>query len=384
MYSTLSTHPVGSWSELSGESNVCDLTPGLDFRLPKYRREVFLRFYEFHLKYKSHPGAVYFMFDYIKKEHNLSKEQLYWLAFINGVTQNIVTSWILFSEFPTHKSDPDKMQLYINDNWPRLGWDMDRRYVKANFGKSLSSYQSIVGGSQVEYFESVCSSSDVKLNFRNLWNIVINKFAYYGRLSTFSYLEYLKIVGVKIDCDSLFLDDMSGSKSHRNGLSIILGRDDMDWHDKINPKFMGYNERHIPWLEKEGEVLLEEAKERFKGKEFYTDVSYFTLESTMCCYKSWHRPNRRYPNVYMDMFHDRIKKAEEAWGDKKEFSMFWNARRETLSVELRLEDNPSDPGLSPEKQNHYLTTGEVIMMDKEYECFTNTFNKQSTLESFYA
>ena len=35
------------------------LVEGLDFRLPKYRREVFLRFYEFHDKYKGHAGAVY-------------------------------------------------------------------------------------------------------------------------------------------------------------------------------------------------------------------------------------------------------------------------------------------------------------------------------------
>jgi hypothetical protein len=32
-----------------------------------------------------------------------------------------------------------------------------------------------------------------------------------------------------------------------------------------------------------------------------------------CTYKSWHRPNRRYPGVYLDMFHDRIKNAETTW-----------------------------------------------------------------------
>jgi hypothetical protein len=261
---------------------------------------------------------------------------------------------------------------------------MDRRYVKANFGKSLRSYQSIVGKNQVSYFDKVCSDKDVEVNFRNLWKIVINEFSFFGRLSTFSYLEYLKIIGAKIDCDSLFLDDMSGSKSHRNGLAIVLGREDLDWHDKLNPEFMGYNEHHIPWLEKEGEKLLLEAKARFINREFYKDVSYFTLESTLCCYKSWHRPNRRYPNVYMDMFYDRIKKAEESWGDKKDFSIFWEARSKILPIELRLEDNPTDPGLDKPKQNHYRLTGEVIMMDIDNGCFKNSFNKESTLEDFYA
>ena len=125
MYNSLSTHPVGSWSELTGLPNKKELVEGLDFRLPEYRREVFLRFYEFHLKYKSHPGAVYFMFDFLKEKHNLTQEQMYWLAFINGVTQNILTSWVIYSEFSEHTVDPETVQTYINDNWSRLGWDME-------------------------------------------------------------------------------------------------------------------------------------------------------------------------------------------------------------------------------------------------------------------
>lgn len=35
----------------------------------------------------------------------------------------------------------------------------------------------------------------------------------------------------------------------------------------------------------------------------------FTLESALCTYKSWHRPNRRYVNVYSDMLHGRIDEA---------------------------------------------------------------------------
>ena len=38
---------------------VTDLKAGMDFRKPEYRREVFLRFYEFHLKYRAHAGGVY-------------------------------------------------------------------------------------------------------------------------------------------------------------------------------------------------------------------------------------------------------------------------------------------------------------------------------------
>jgi hypothetical protein len=49
-------------------------------------------------------------------------------------------------------------------------------------------------------------------------------------------------------------------------------------------------------------------------------------------------------------------------------------RKEFLPVHLRLEDNPTDPGLSKEKQNHYRNTGQVIMMNEEWDCFDNDFN----------
>ena len=357
-----------------------ELQKGLDFRLPQYRREVFMRFYEFHLKYRSHPGAVYFMFPYLRDRFNLSQEQMYWLTFINGMSQHIVTTWVLFKKFPTiEDTNPDTIQQYILDNWSKLDWDMDRRYWKTKLGKALESYKELLGNKTQEQFWKDQGE------FKNCWDTVLNKFFAFGRLSTFSYLEYQRIIGLDIDCDDLFLYDMGGSKSHRNGLCIVLGRDDLDWHDKLNPDFPGYTKQDIEWLTVEGEILLNEAKQRFADRDFYKDVSYFTLESTLCCYKSWHRKNRRYPNVYMDMFHDRIKKMELNWGDEQDFSLFWEARKTNLPKHLRLEDNPNDPGLSKEKQNHYLLTGQVIMMDEEWDCFENDFNnkiKAPTVESF--
>ena len=41
------------------------LLRGTDFRMQEYRREVFLRFYEFHLRYRSHAGAVYYVMPYL-------------------------------------------------------------------------------------------------------------------------------------------------------------------------------------------------------------------------------------------------------------------------------------------------------------------------------
>ena len=383
--------PLGRWSQISGIPESKVLTAGLDFRNPTYRREVFLRFYEFHLKYKSHPGGVYFAFPWLAKYYDMNKEDKLWIAFINGCSQNIITSSMIYEKFPKLENiNLDELNNWWNSVQSKYkagsGWDSDRKYCKVGktgFPACVKSYKDAVDsfGSQEKLFNSLTQHNDQYANFENVWEFVRKNFLSFGRLSTFSYLEYLRIQGIKIDCNSLFLDDISGSKSHRNGLCKVLGRDDLDWWDASaspNRDFAGYKKETIEWLTKEGDILLQEAKERIT----HEDVSYFTLESTLCCYKSWHRPNRRYPNVYMDMMYNRIKYAEEEWGNK--FDYFWEMRKDSLPEHLRLEDNPGDPGLSKEKQNHYLNTGQVIMMDEEWDCFKNDFNDKVklTLERF--
>ena len=66
---------IGRYCQINDEFEVSNLEYGMDFRLPKYRREVFLRFYEFHLQNNAHPGAVYYTFDYIFEKLNLTQEQ---------------------------------------------------------------------------------------------------------------------------------------------------------------------------------------------------------------------------------------------------------------------------------------------------------------------
>lgn len=333
----------------------------MDFREPKYRREVFLRFYEFHIKYKAHPGAVYYMFPYAFDTLKMTMEQKLWWCFINGCSQHVVTTYLIFSRFPNlEETTPEEINSFFRENYERFGWDTDRRYVKNKFKACIESYLKILNGrTQVEYFDSIVGLSDNPgANFDALWSEVLNRFEYFGRLSTFSYLEYLRICGLNIDCSQLFLDDIPGSKSHRNGLCKVLGRDDLDWSN--DNEGVKYTSDILQWLEFEGEKLLAEAKERINDR----DVSYFTLESTLCCYKGWHRENRRYPNVYNDMFFHRIKKSEAEWPEM-DFSIFWQAREKYLPDYLRLESCPMDMGLVPEKQNYYRNTGQPIMMDRE-------------------
>lgn len=276
------------------KDEVQTLKVGLDFRKPEYRREVFLRFYEFHLEHRSHPGCVYFAMPWLAKKHKLDDEAKLWLAFINGNTQNIVTSWTIFKRFPTvaAKGLPAWFEKYYDG----LAWDTDRRYHKKDFIKSVQRYAELVGSSQKKYFRSLEGRTEYE-TFDKVWEALRSDFYTFGRLSSFSYSEYLRIMGIPLDCGTLFLEDMEGSKSHRNGLAKVLGRDDMDWFRETD--FKGdYTAEELDWLRDEAAQLLTEAKKRTaKNKAIDPrEVHYFTMESALCTYKSWSRKNRRYPN----------------------------------------------------------------------------------------
>lgn len=353
---------------------ISELKVGMDFRRCEYRREVFLRFYEFHLEHRSHPGCVYYAMPWLAKKHKLDEEQKLWLAFINGNTQNIVTSWEVFKRFPNPTNSP-LLQKWFFENYRKLAWDTDRRYHKKDFIHSVSVYVDLVGSSQKSFFKQRGGASE-KETFEKLWEVFRKEYYTFGRLSAFSYSEYLRIMGVPLDCPDLFLRDMSGSKSHRNGLAKVLGRDDLDWFRETG--FEGdYTEEELLWLEEEAALLLREARERTKLNKAIDprEVHYFTLESALCTYKSWHRENRRYANVYQDMFHDRIRYAESQWG-KEAVAQFWDCREDCQPKHLLLEFCPEDPGLVPYKQNWYRKTGQPIMMSKRWPEFDNPFDRK--------
>jgi len=338
----------------------------LDWREPKHRQEVFLDFYEFHLQYRAHPGGVYYLMPYLRNHYGWNAEQALWFAFINGNTQNPITSLILHRQAPTPADAPALIKFY-KANYERLAFDTDRRYHKRSLEDAVVSYINLVGDNQGQYWSQVAQRG-----FSAMWNAATN-ISTFGRLSAYSYLEYLRITGIDFDCDTLMLDDRSGSRSHRNGLCKVMGLDEYDWH-KSNPDFDGvYPKDLTAHLADHGNRILEIMRHRGIGQPWFTDVSNFTLESALCTYKSWHRPNRRYPNVYNDMMYTRILDAQKAWPEEN-LDVFWEARKACLPDYLRLEDNPTDPGVVPIKQNHYLQTGEVIMMDRDFPKYANTLN----------
>lgn len=347
---------LGRHCALMGEPEAIPLSEEEDLRRPRFRREVFLRFYGAHLKYRAHPGAVYAVLPALAELLGLDRDGYLWLCYVNGNTQNPVTSWIILNRYRTPAAFVKKGEAWFNAEWSRLQFDMDRRYQKRDFCGNVRWYVDAVGTDAATYFGQLAAQG-----FSAAWPLVRKRFPSFGRLSAFSYMEYLRIAGLPLECDDLFLEDMHGSMSHRNGLARVVGRDDLDFVSR-DPH---YGAGQLEWLQAEAARLLADARRRFGGEAFANDVGYFTLESALCTFKSWHRENRRYPFVYLDMFRDRIVWAAARWPEL-DFSPFWQMRRRLWPRPLRVEDNPKDVGVAPPKQNHYRLTGRTPMLGYLY------------------
>lgn len=335
-----------------------------DWRLPENRREAFQRFYSFHLKYKSHPGMVYSFLPAIAEAYDLDNDGRAWLAWLNGNTQNPAMSLLLLEAAPTHYNWENAVAFW-NDNFKLMDFDTDRRHQKSKFGEATEKWIGQIAGTGVGPVWGWIEAGFG--DWTDTWKYS-NSQPYMGRLSAWSMMEYARILlgnDVVPDMGSWLLDDKSGSRSHRNGVALVAGYDSVYW-EADDADMLGV----VGELELFADDLLHEAGRRNPD---HPDVGRLTMESALCTYKSWHKPNRRYPNVYADMAYNRLKKAEARFGNR--FDILWEARKRDLPEYLRLEDNPLDPGLVPVKQNHYLETGQVIMMDRDWPDMENSFNE---------
>lgn len=289
---------------LSPEAVLAPLEGHTDYRAPELRREVFLDFFAFHTRHGIHPGCTYFLIPWLRKHYGWDDEQTLWFAFLNGNTQNPLTTLQLHRR-GDRPERADEVLGWYSEHVNELAWDTDRRYHRRALPESVHGYlRMLQGHPQQDFWEGVTASG-----WRTTW-AAATAIPTFGRLSAWSFCDYLHACGIDVHCTDLMLDDKAGSRSHRNGLCLVAGLDVYDWHAS-NPGFDGrYPKRLLDHLDRVGRDLLNDAQERAAGEAWARDLTLLTLESALCTYKGWHRPNRRYPGVYADMLHDRIRQAE--------------------------------------------------------------------------
>ena len=365
---------INTYCELNSIPEISDLAPGMDFRRPEYRKEVFIRLFEFHTGLGIQPGLVYLYLPEIAISENWNMENRLWAAFLEGICENPCTVWAITRYFPELPRSVEQIKDFENwhyHNWKKLDYDRDTRYNKGHAVQQLKSYVENIGSySQEEFFGKLLYDKDPKIWFNNIWKAV-NKFYKFGRLTSWSYIEFIKILtNWSFEYSSLMMNDLEGSKSHRNGCLRVMGRDDLEWWKGSNNGITKHNFDICYNTELYGYYLMDILKHRFKNKEWYNRIGLQTLESTLCTFKNCFH-GERYPNIYTDMSYDRIKKAEDLWGKSVDFQIFWKIRKEKLPKALLLECNPKDPGLKPIKQNYFRNTGNLPMLsilDPVFRC----------------
>jgi hypothetical protein len=248
-----------------------------------------------------------------------------------------------------------KFEEWFNAEWDTLQFDTDRRYQKKDTLPAIKAYAKLVEefGSQ----EAMLTGKP----YEALWDIVRNRYYSFGRLSSFSYLEYVHLNGYGADCDDLLFSDKSGSKSHRNGMLFLIGKDELVWDKRLpNGQDGNYPKFNLMcgFLAAGADKVIDDFKAAHPD---VPNAGRFTMESNLCTFKN-HFFGRRYPGVYADMAQDRIEWAD-ARGQSVYTDVFKDMRSQLLPEWLRRECSETSFKLagavfpatgSPYRAEHFL------------------------------
>ena len=338
----------------------------LDYRLEENRKESFVRWMSWSLQYKDCDPAVW-LTNYLHKRYEHNDEQRLWLAWLYGNTYYLPTAWILLNEFPDYElATVDRMEKWNGENYKRLRYQTDTKWNKGHLPSMFESYQRFIGDvSQRQRIDSYLGENPTQ-TFDNLWASVKGNLHKFGRYSTWFYLQHLRhTAGVDMEPSSLMLDDYSGSRSHRNGLLLAIGRDS-DYDRKLDSK-------DYESLEGHAREILQEV--RIRNPNLAHEADFFTMETCLCSYKKIFREHHgRYLGYYLDRAADEIKKVEDDGWYGIDWDVLWQARNETL--DLRLD---TKQGIMKEKFSYFVNTGGIDRLEWMYD---DEFIEPQGLEAF--
>lgn len=323
----------------------------MDYRLKENRRESFIRWYAWSLRYKDCDPAVW-MTNYLNKRYEHNDEQRLWLCWLYGNTYYLPTAWVLMNEFPDYElATVDRITQWNTTNYQRLRYQTDTKWNKGHLPAMFESYQKFIGDKpQREVLESYYGDNEEQ-NFDNLWTGIKDNLHKFGRYSTWFYMQHLRhTAGVLVSPTSLFLDDYSGSRSHRNGLLLAMGKDD-DYDRKLSAQ-------EYQTLEQFAKEIIVEMKSRFP--ELSSQIDFFTMETCLCSYKKIFREHHgRYLGYYNDRVSEEIKQVEKDGWYGIEWEVLWQAREETLVETLA----PKSAYIEKEKFSSFVNSGRIDRLD---------------------
>ena len=113
----------------------------MDYRLAQNRKEAFIRWYVWSLKYDDCDPAVWCT-NYLHKRYEHNDEERIWMAWLYGNTYQLPTAWVLKNEFPDFElATVDRITQWNTTNYKRLRYQTDTKWNKGHLPTMFASYQ---------------------------------------------------------------------------------------------------------------------------------------------------------------------------------------------------------------------------------------------------
>jgi hypothetical protein len=289
--------------------------------------QAFIEWYGWSLRFGDCDPAIWAT-NYLNKRFEHNSEQRLWFCWLYGNTYNLPTAWVMLNEFPDYElATVSRLKSWNNQNYTRLRYQVDTKWNKGHLPEMFASYQRFVGTGNLQRQRlSSFYGDNEQQSFDALWNALKNNLHKFGRYSTWFYLQHLKhTANVPCSPTSLMLSDYSGSRSHRNGLCLALGKSSL-----IDKKLTA---KQYENLEAAAQEIQEETKRRYPSVSGQVDP--FTMETALCAFKKIFRThNGRYLGYYLDRQSEEIQKAEGDGWDGIDWQVLWQMRAETLDSRL--------------------------------------------------
>lgn len=312
---------------------------------------------------EEHNQQMRLMDYWIERDYNGCVEMKIWLSFLWGCCYNSIGPWTIINEFKTPPRTEAELQRFAdwyNKNFDRMRFDTDCRYRKSKMIACVNSYVEWLGDkTQFEAFYPMMSQEDSNERFVQLWE-ASNSLAFFGRLSSWNFLEALNIVFgdfYKIDVPSFMLRDISGSESNRNGAAFLANREDLlTKHGKLYATGCTISLEDCDLLEIDLERAFKECVEEFGEVTF---INRLNFETTGACWlkKFFREKNSRYVGWDAERTYEEICYMEENW---PEYSCepLWEARKVWLPETLLCEfSDTADKGVKKKKMGYFFNTG---------------------------
>lgn len=303
-------------------------------RTQKESLKLFADFCQNSIKAHDVDPAILYM-QYIVDRMELNEEQILWLCFLYGVTYQLPTAWVLWNEFPDLELvDEERLTKWFTENKSRLPFQQDKVKCKKDLVKTVLSYQSVVNGSQKQYFDKLLSSDNPQTNFDRMWSPLKSVYAF-GRFSTWNQCQALKhVAGYNVEPTTLMLGE-ADSISFTDGLAYAFSLHDRITQKIVNPVTGKKKKVYYKWSEDE-KLEMENACALLKKS---LKLDNFQLETLACAFKKiWRENDSRYVGYYNDRIADDIRKTESFGWTGIDWKLLWDAREECVPKKY-LHDN---------------------------------------------